>query len=219
MDNFFIILGTLLVLCVAGIVGLKMMRKNRRVDDPVIRMPDGKLGYAFTDDKVYGGVVVANNGSETFIRTTDDALYVLRRGPLPVGKEVVIAVRNRPSPMDEYLKPMVLPKFVISKDGDIMATLLCRLNKDIVLCSVTTQSDDWCNSIKKDFFLVEATVEEQAKYSSKTVEEDNEPIPFVDYFEYEKQEPCIIPVRRIEGEKIKITACLQKSSKTKLKGL
>ena len=219
MDNFFIILGTLLVLCVAGIVGLKMMRKKSRVYDPVIRMTDGKLAYAFKDDKVYGGVVVANNGSETFIRTTDDALYVLNREPLPVGKEVVIAVRNRPSPMDEYLKPMVLPKFVISKDGDIMATLLCRLNKDVVLCSVTTQSDDWCNSIKKDFFLVEATVEEQAKYSSKTIEEDDEPIPFVDYFEYEKQEPCIIPIKRIEGKNLTLQACLQKSSKTKIKGL
>ena len=105
MENFLIIFfGILLVLlCAIGVFEqISMMRKKRGVDDPVIRMPDGKLGYAFTDDKVYGGVVVANNGSETFIRTTDDKLYVLNREPLPVGKEVVIAVRNRPSPMDEY---------------------------------------------------------------------------------------------------------------------
>lgn len=222
MENIFIIIfGVLLALfCLIGIwVYITNVRtlRARKFDDVAIVKPDGKLGYAYTDDKLYEGVVVINNGSESFIRTTDDTLYVLRREALPVGQKVVIAVRNRPSAMDKYLKPMVLPKVAVDKESNIKARLLCRVNKDIVLCRITKQQDDLFGSIKREYFLVNATIEEQERYSSKTNEDDGPRIPFVDCFEYEEETPCMIPVKYI-GDKWSIPACLQRSSKTKIKG-
>ena len=213
-----IVFGVLFALfCALGILTnmhllSRSKNKDKVYDDVVLR--NGELCYAYSDDEVYDGVVVATcSGQYSFIRASTGVLYFLRTAKLPINENVVIAVRHRPSAMDKYLKPHEPPKYVVSEKGDIEAAVLCRLNKDILLCCTEEQNDDFIGSAMPKHMLVRCTVEEQAKYAKETdrIYDASEDFRC---FEYEREKPCTIPIIRTD-EKFIIPACLRKSNKRK----
>ncbi|MBE6467032.1 MAG: hypothetical protein E7004_00345 [Alphaproteobacteria bacterium] len=215
METTLIILfGVLFALfCFTGVwaytQGMKL--KKGKVYDTVVRKKDGTLDYAYRDDKVYEGVVVYNMETRCLIRASDGELYLLRRTGYPIGRKVMIAVRNRPSEMDEeYLKPFVVGKMELAKKSDRKATILCRLSKDILLCAEYHYEDFW-DMYTENVFFVECSVKQQEKYQEKTEGPPKNCQAFMAEFE-RAEEFYAIPIK-YRGKKFKIKACLQKSDK------
>ena len=209
-----ILLGALFaLLCVVGILLIVrgVASHKNKTYDTVIRKKDGTLEYAYRDDKVYEGVVVYNMETRCIIRASDGELYFLRRTGYPIGRKVMIAVRNRPSEMDEeYLKPFVVGKMELAKKSDRKATILCRLSKDILLCAEYHYEDFW-DMYTENVFFVECSVKQQEKYQEKTEGPPKNCQAFMAEFE-RAEEFYAIPVK-YRGKKFKIKACLQKSDK------
>lgn len=212
MKTFVIILFGALValLCIVGVlIIVKSISSHKtRHQDAVIRKKDGTLGYAYDDDKVHEAEVVVNMVASCIVRTADGKLYFLRRTGYPVGTKIVIAVRSRPSKMDKiYLKPYVLSQAAVTKKSDTSATILCRLNEDIVVCGIYTYEELW-DIYVEHAICVKCTVKEQHKYAVKSDgPPENCQAAMLEFGE--RDEPYNIPIRYTK-RKVVIKACLQK---------
>ena len=149
---------------------------------------------AHTESEIVEGKVVATLGKDSVVRTSYGALCCVHKLLQP-DSEVVVSFPNEDHLLSDYLKPLVLPKYLVSEMSGARAQVVCRLNSDVLLCRYGGKE-----------ILVECNAKSQLELTKKVE------IPYLTYESLgttytETEDVLVIPFIRLRDENWEIPVC------------